>query len=241
MAGYARSILMMNKALVLFSGGQDSTTCLFYALEHYDLVATMGFAYGQRHAVELACRLSVLSEIRRLFPDWLQRLGSDVVCDLSSLAKLDDNALTSDAAIKAKAGALPTTFVPARNILFLSYAAAYAYRRDISTLIIGVSETDYSGYPDCRSQTMESMENSLSLALDRPLHIVTPLMHRDKAATWQMALDLAGEAGIRLLVEKSHTCYAGDHSHFHPWGYGCGQCPSCLLRKKGWEAFCRSR
>ncbi|MCR5813428.1 MAG: 7-cyano-7-deazaguanine synthase QueC [Desulfovibrio sp.] len=227
----------MDNALVLFSGGQDSTTCLFYALRHYQQVFTMGFAYGQRHAVELECRLAILQEIREHFPLWAERLDRDVVCDLSSLAKLDDNALTSDADIEVQPGALPTTFVPARNLLFLSYAAAFAYARNIDTLIIGVSETDYSGYPDCRSQTMASMEQSLSLALDRPMKIATPLMHLDKAATWQLALELAGEKGVQLLVQKSHTCYAGDHSHFHAWGYGCGQCPSCLLRKKGWEAF----
>ncbi len=231
----------MAKALVLFSGGQDSTTCLFYALHNYEQVWTMGFAYGQRHAIELDCRQNILAEIPRLFPQWAERLQDDVVCDLTSLALLDQNALTSDAEIAVKDGQLPTTFVPARNLLFLAYAGAYAYRREIHTVLMGVSETDYSGYPDCRSQTIQSMEQSLSLALDSPMHIETPLMHLDKAATWQLALDLAGDKGLELLIAKSHTCYAGDHSHFHPWGYGCGQCPSCLLRQRGWEAFCRTR
>ncbi len=226
----------MSSALVLFSGGQDSTTCLLYALRHYDTVLTIGFQYGQRHAAELACRQAILSELAACpVAEWGQI--SDCVITLPDFSRLNADALTGSVPIDTSSGSLPTTFVPGRNLLFLTYAAAYAYGRGISDLVCGMSETDYSGYPDCRENTLKSMETSLSLGLDRTFRIVAPLMHRSKAQTWELAESLGGEWAVELIRVKSHTCYANDRGKLHSYGYGCGLCPSCVLRRKGWEEY----
>ena len=226
---------MSNKrALVLFSGGQDSTTCLAWALENFDEVETIGFRYGQRHAVELAQRLVILQQIG----GFKGRLGADHLLDLGELLSgLGATALTEPIAIEIAANGLPNTFVPGRNLMFFTAAAALAYRRGIRTLVGGMCETDYSGYPDCRDATLQSLAQSLSLGLDAPVEIVTPLMWLDKAATWQMAQDLGGEALVDLIVEETHTCYVGDREHIHPWGKGCGVCPACELRAEGWRRW----
>jgi 7-cyano-7-deazaguanine synthase len=215
-------------ALVLFSAGQDSATCLAWALARYDRVETIGFLYGQRHAVEMAQR-----------PILRARLGSgeDIVVDLAGYGALAESALTSDRAIEMAANGLPTTFVPGRNLVFLAVAAAHAYRRGIDTLVAGMCETDFSGYPDCRRATIDAMQTALSLGLERPLKIETPLMHLTKAQTWALAQELGGDALVADIVEHSHTCYQGDRAQRHVWGYGCGACPACDLRAKGWAEW----
>lgn len=228
---------MHRRALVLFSGGQDSTTCLAWALERYERVETIGFDYGQRHAVELPCRLKVLAELRRDRPDWAARLADDHLLDLRLLGQISDTALTQDRAIEIGASGLPSTFVPARNLLFLGFAAAVAYRRGITVLVGGMCETDYSGYPDCRDQTIKAMQVALGLGLDAPLVIETPLMWLDKADTWRLAERLGGAALVDLIVEHTHTCYLGERGLRHGWGHGCGQCPACRLRAQGWQRF----
>jgi 7-cyano-7-deazaguanine synthase len=229
--------VMGSKALVLFSGGQDSTTCLAWALRRYDHVETVGFDYGQRHAVELDCRKVVLSRLKLEFPDWTARLGTDHMLDLSLLGKVSDTALTQDREIEFASSGLPTTFVPGRNLLFFTFAASVAYRRGLSVLVGGMCETDYSGYPDCRDNTLKALEVAISLGLDAPMVVETPLMWLDKAATWRMAEDLGGKALIELIRMETHTCYAGDHNTQNAWGYGCGKCPACELRRKGYETF----
>jgi 7-cyano-7-deazaguanine synthase len=224
-------------ALVLFSGGQDSTTCLAWALERFERVETVAFDYGQRHAVELTCRTAVLDGLRATFPDWAERLGDDHLIELGFLSALGETAMTHEMAIKMADNGLPTTFVPARNLAFLTAAAALAYRRGIDTLVGGMCETDYSGYPDCRRATIDAQEQALSLGLDRPLTIETPLMHLDKAGTWVMAETLGGAALIDLILEQTHTCYRGDRAHRHDWGYGCGTCFACELRAAGYERY----
>ncbi|WP_395669112.1 7-cyano-7-deazaguanine synthase QueC [Rhodoferax sp.] len=236
---------MHTSALVLFSGGQDSTTCLAYALERYQRVETVAFDYGQRHHVELAARQSVLRELRHQFPRWSSALDEDHLLDLSVLGAVSETALTRDTAFKMEANGLPNTFVPGRNLLFLTLSAALAYRRGLQVLVTGVCETDFSGYPDCRDDTMKAMQLALSLGMDQRFLIETPLMWIDKAATWDMARrlgDASGEPGggqkmVDLIVEHTHTCYLGDRSQRHAWGYGCGTCPACLLRAKGYSAF----
>jgi 7-cyano-7-deazaguanine synthase len=225
------------RALVLFSGGQDSATCLAWALDRYAHVETLGFDYGQRHRVELDCRLLVLERLRAGFPSWAQRLGDDHVLDLQLLGQISDTALTQEQAIAWQSSGLPTTFVPARNLIFLSFAAAIAYRRGLDVLVGGMCETDYSGYPDCRDNTLKAMQLALSLGLDSKLTIETPLMWLDKADTWSLAQALGGSALVRLIVDETHTCYMGDHQTRHDWGYGCGACPACSLRAKGWLAY----
>ena len=220
-------------ALVLFSGGQDSTACLAWALAHHARVETVGFDYGQRHRVELVQRLAVLDAVRAGFPDWADRLGDDTLLDLGVLGQVSETALTRDMAIELDTGGLPNTFVPGRNLLFLTLAAALAFRRGASVLVGGMCETDFSGYPDCRRTTMDAMEQALSLGMDRGISIATPLMWIDKAATWQMAQDLGGRALVDITIEHTHTCYHGDRSHRHDWGYGCGACPACELRAAG--------
>ena len=223
-------------ALVLFSGGQDSTTCLAWALsqaERYERVDTVAFDYGQRHRIELDCRLNVLRELRAAFPAWAPRLGQDHLIDLSVLKSLGDSALTSTRAIELEASGLPNTFVPARNLLFLTAAAALAYRGGVGVLVGGMCETDYSGYPDCRDDTIKAMQRALALGLDAPLAIETPLMFLDKAATWALAQSLGGEALAALIEEHTHTCYLGERGTRHGWGYGCGHCPACTLRARG--------
>lgn len=228
---------MPDAALVLFSAGQDSATCLAWALERYRRVETIGFDYGQRHAIELTQRPIVRERVAALRPEWNERLGADVVVDLRGYGRLAESALTADRAIAMAESGLPTTFVPGRNLVFLATAAAHAYRRDIGALVGGMCETDYSGYPDCRRATIDAMENALRLGLDAPLSIETPLMHIDKAATWALARELGGAPLVDLIIEHTHTCYEGDRTHRHAWGYGCGQCPACVLRAQGWAKY----
>ncbi|HDZ74228.1 MAG TPA: 7-cyano-7-deazaguanine synthase QueC [Aurantimonas coralicida] len=224
-------------ALVLFSGGQDSTTCLAWALDRFTQVETIGFDYGQRHAVELTVRLDALAAIRSRFPAWGERLGDDHLVDLTTLAKLSETSLTRDVEISMQADGLPNSFVPGRNLLFLTFAGAVAYRRGIKHLVTGVCETDYSGYPDCRDDTMKAMQLALNLGMERRFVIHTPLVWIDKAETWAMAGDIGGEALLDLIRDETHTCYNGDRSHRHEWGYGCGTCPACELRADGYRRF----
>lgn len=239
---------MHTTALVLFSGGQDSTTCLAQALSKYERVETIAFDYRQRHHVELEARLNVLNEIRRQFPHWGAKLGDDHLLDLAVLGEVSDTSLTRDTAFKMEQSGLPNTFVPGRNLLFLTLAAAVAYRRDLQVIVTGVCETDFSGYPDCRDDTMKAMQLALSLGMDKRYLIDTPLMWIDKAATWRMAFELGeksgvaggGQALVDLIVEHTHTCYLGDREHRHDWGYGCGTCPACELRARGYERFASS-
>lgn len=228
---------MADAALVLFSAGQDSATALAWALAHHARIETIGFAYGQRHAVELTQRPIVRAAIAALDSDWARRLGEDIVVDLSGYGALAESALTTDRAIEMTESGLPTTFVPGRNLVFLSVAAAHAYRRGIDTLVGGMCETDFSGYPDCRRATLDAMQSALALGLDRPVAIETPLMQLTKAQTWSLAHELGGAALVDLIREHSHTCYQGDRSHRHAWGYGCGSCPACELRAKGWAEY----
>jgi 7-cyano-7-deazaguanine synthase len=224
-------------ALVLFSGGQDSTTCLAQALCKYERVETIAFDYGQRHKVELQARLNVLRELKSQFAPWAEKLGQDHLLDLAVLGQVSDCSLTRDVAFKMESSGLPNTFVPGRNLLFLTLAAALAYRRDLQVLVTGVCETDFSGYPDCRDDTMKAMQLALSLGMDKRFLIETPLMWIDKADTWALAHSLGGQALVDLIVEHTHTCYLGDRTHRHAWGYGCGECPACELRARGHERF----
>jgi len=228
---------MTHKALVLFSGGQDSATALAWALQRYEQVETIGFNYGQRHAVELECRPVFLAALRQAFAQWAPRLGQDHVLDLSLLGQISDTALTQDTAIAWQANGLPNTFVPGRNLLFFTFAAAVAYRRGLQVLVGGMCETDYSGYPDCRDNTLKALQVALSLGLAAPMVVETPLMWIDKAGTWQMAQALGGEALLALVNEHTHSCYLGDRSQRHSWGYGCGNCPACELRRAGHDKF----
>ena len=224
-----------DNALVLFSGGQDSTTCLAWALGRYKQVETVGFAYGQRHAVELECRAPLRAA---LATRWAARLGPDHTIDLTAvLAGLGATALTSDIEIAMTEEGLPNTFVPGRNLLFLTCAAALAYRRGLRRLVAGMCETDYSGYPDCRDDTIKAMQLALNLGMQRRFVLETPLMWRDKAATWALAEALGGAALVELIRSETHSCYLGDRSHFHEWGRGCGSCPACELRAAGWRRW----
>ncbi|MBC8048832.1 MAG: 7-cyano-7-deazaguanine synthase QueC [Chitinophagales bacterium] len=221
-------------ALVLFSGGQDSTVCLSWALSRYARVETVGFSYGQRHSIELTCRAEILRRLPFEFPIWAERLGPDHVIDIAALGAISETALTRDAEITFGANGLPTTFVPGRNILFLTFAAALGYRRGILRLVGGMCETDYSGYPDCRNETLRALEETLRLATEARFSLELPLMWRSKADTWALAHALGGSAFVDLVVEATHTCYHGDRTHRHEWGYGCGACPACELRAAGW-------
>lgn len=227
----------MSQALVLFSGGQDSTTCLAWALSRYARVETIGFDYGQRHRIELDVRKDTLREIRAQFPAWRDKLGEDHVVDLSVLGQISETSLTRDVAIAYEASGLPNTFVPGRNLLFLNFAAAIAYRRGLDVLVGGMCETDFSGYPDCRDNTMKATQLSLSLGLDRKMTIETPLMWINKAETWALAQSLGGNALTQLVIEHTHTCYHGVRDARHAWGYGCGECPACALRKSGFKTW----
>ena len=236
---------MHTTALVLFSGGQDSTTCLAHALSRFQRVETVGFDYGQRHRVEMTARIRVLQELRQQFPHWAPKLGDDHVLDLAVLGQVSETSLTRDMAFKMEATGLPNTFVPGRNLLFLTLAAALAYRRELQVIVTGVCETDFSGYPDCRDDTMKAMQLALSLGMDKRFVVDTPLMWIDKAATWQLAHGLGqrsgrpggGKALVDLIIEHTHTCYMGDREHRHPWGYGCGACPACELRATGYARY----
>ncbi len=224
-------------ALVLFSGGQDSTTCLAWALSRFDHVETLGFDYGQRHAIELDCREQLLVGVRTLRADWAARLGESHTLRIPTLAEISDTALTRDVAIAMGEDGLPNTFVPGRNLIFLTFAAALAYRRGIFHIVGGMCETDYSGYPDCRDETVRALNDAVSLGMARLFKFHTPLMWLDKAATWKLAHDLGGAALVDLIRERSHTCYLGERGAQHDWGYGCGECPACVLRAKGWREY----
>ena len=224
-------------ALVLFSGGQDSTTCLAWALENFEHIETIGFNYGQKHIIEMDCRYKVIDSIKKVFPKWANKLGADHVLDLSLLGQISDTALTKDKAIEFETSGLPNTFVPGRNILFFTFAATVAYRRGISRLVGGMCETDYSGYPDCRDNTLKSIQVSLSLGMDTPMIVETPLMWLNKCQTWKLAADLGGKNLIELIKNETHTCYKGDRSKLHAWGYGCDACPACDLRKNGFNQY----
>jgi len=224
-------------ALVLFSGGQDSATCLAWALDRFERVETVGFDYGQRHAAELEARVTVREAIADAFPAWAERLGPDAVIDIRAFGAIGETAMTSERAIEITARGLPSTFVPGRNLVFLAYAAALADRRGLGRLVGGMCETDYSGYPDCRRATLDAMEEALRLGLDRDLVIETPLMRLTKAQTWALAHELGGEALVSIVLEHSHTCYLGERGVRHAWGHGCGACPACLLRARGWREW----
>ena len=228
-------------ALVLFSGGQDSATCLAWALDRFEHVETVGFDYGQRHRVELECRDEFRASVVEVRPDWAGRLGLDHMLDLSILGQVSETALTSDAEIALREDGLPNTFVPGRNLLFFTLAATLAYRRHLRHLVGGMCETDYSGYPDCRDDTLKSLQVTLNLGMGSNCVLHTPLMWIDKAATWAMAETLGGAALVDLVRDTTHTCYVGDHATKHDWGYGCGTCPACDLREKGWKGFVATR
>ena len=231
------SIAAEHSALVLFSGGQDSATCLAWALNTFDRVETVGFDYGQRHAIEMDTRKTVLDRFREIYPLAELRLGEDHVCDLKGFGAVAESALTRETAIVMTERGLPSSFVPGRNLAFFVYAAALADRRGIDHLVGGMCETDYSGYPDCRNDTLQSMQQVLRLGVERPYTIHTPLMYLDKAQTWAMARELGGDSLVELILEDTHTCYNGVRADRHAWGYGCGDCPACQLRKTGFEHF----
>ncbi|HXZ03037.1 MAG TPA: 7-cyano-7-deazaguanine synthase QueC [Stellaceae bacterium] len=228
---------MNDGALVLFSGGQDSTTCLAWALERFATVETVGFDYRQRHAVELDCREPIRRALRAMKPAWSSRLGADHRLDLTVLGEIGETALTSQAEIKMTAAGLPSTFVPGRNILFFTLSAAIAYRRGLRHMVGGMCETDYSGYPDCRDDTVKALQVALNLGLDARFVLHTPLMWIDKAKTWRLAEQLGGMALIDLIKDATHSCYLGDRSRRHDWGWGCGTCPACELRAKGYRRY----
>jgi len=228
---------LSNGALVLFSGGQDSTTCLAWALARYARVETIGFDYGQRHAIELSVRPALLQKLRALSPAWDARLGDDHMIDLSLLGKISDTALTADVEIAMQANGLPNTFVPGRNLLFMTVAATVAYRRGLDVLVGGMCETDFSGYPDCRDDTIKALQVALNLGMGTRYKLETPLMWIDKAATWKLAHDIGGAALVDLIRSDTHTCYLGERGALHDWGYGCGTCPACELRARGYRQF----
>lgn len=232
---------MDGKALVLFSGGQDSATCLAWALERYERVETLGFDYGQRHVVELECRAALRARFTQLDPKWAGRLGDDHTIDLSSLGAVSDTALTRDVEIAMQESGLPNTFVPGRNLIFLTFAAALSYRRGLKHIVTGVCETDFSGYPDCRDDTIKALQVALNLGMESRFVLHTPLMWIDKAQTWALAEELGGTALVEAIVEDSHTCYQGTRVELHPWGHGCGVCPACDLRAKGYAAYLAQR
>ena len=226
-----------DSALVLFSGGQDSATCVAWALDRFARVETIGFDYGQRHVIELACRGAFLAALRERYPKWSRRLGADHVLNLGLFKDLGETALTSDREIEIGANGLPTTFVPGRNLLFLTAAAAIAYRRGLRVLVGGMCETDYSGYPDCRDDTLKALQVAINLGMAARFVLHTPLMWRDKAATWALAERLGGAALVEAIRTDTHSCYLGDRAQRHAWGYGCGSCPACELRQRGWEQW----
>ena len=226
-----------NGALVLFSGGQDSATCLAWALSRYARVETIGFDYRQRHAIELSVRPTLLQKMRALFPEWDTRLGDDHMIDLSLLSRISDTALTREVAIAMQDDGLPNTFVPGRNLLFMTIAATMAYRRGLEVLVGGMCETDFSGYPDCRDDTMKALQVALNLGMAARLKIETPLMWIDKAQTWQLARQIGGQALVDLIRVDTHTCYLGERGTLHDWGHGCGNCPACELRARGYRQF----
>lgn len=228
---------MTATALVLFSGGQDSSTCLAWALQRYQRVETVGFDYGQRHRVELDCREVLRRELSAMNPTWAERLGDDHTISLTSLGEISATALTSEIAIEMENTGLPNTFVPGRNIIFLTFAAALAYRRGLKHIVAGMCETDYSGYPDCRDDTIKALQVALNLGMEKRFVLDTPLMWLDKAETWRLAENLGGSHLVETIVKESHTCYLGERGDLHDWGYGCGTCPACELRARGYQRF----
>lgn len=228
---------MSSTALVLFSGGQDSTTCLAWALDRFERVETVGFDYGQRHRIELECRDTLRVQMRTINPIWADRLGDDHTISLAALGEISDTALTSGMQIEMEESGLPNTFVPGRNLIFLTFAAALAYRRGLKHIVGGMCETDYSGYPDCRDDTIKALQVALNIGMEKRFVLDTPLMWIDKAQTWQLAKVLGGRDLVDLIVRESHTCYLGDRGELYDWGYGCGQCPACDLRAKGYHKF----
>ena len=228
-------MLDTDRAFVLFSGGQDSATCLAWALDTFSYVETVGIDYGQNHAVELVARQKVLGAVRQHYPQWDERLGPDHEVDLRGFGKIAESALTADQEIAFAETGLPTTFVPARNLIFFSAASALAYRRGLGRIVGGMCQTDYSGYPDCRRETVDAMERALTLGLDAAVTLDTPLMDLTKAQTWDLALQLGGPALVEIILEETHTCYRGERGVRHDWGYGCGTCPACELRARGWR------
>ena len=229
--------LDLDKALVLLSGGQDSATCLAWTLARARQVETVGFTYGQRHAVEMEARLRVRARLSEAFPDWGAKLGPDHLIDLKALSEIGETAMTADVEITTGADGLPTTFVPGRNLAFLVLAGALAYRRSARRLVGGMCETDYSGYPDCRDAALQAQADALRLGMDADFQLETPLMRLDKAATWRLAEELGGAALVEIIRVESHTCYKGERGRLHEWGYGCGVCPACELRARGWAAY----
>ncbi len=226
-----------DSALVLFSGGQDSTTCLAYALDRFRRVETLGFHYGQRHDIELDCRPRVREAITRLRPGWAARLGEDHLITLEALGQISDTALTRTTSIEMEKNGLPNTFVPGRNLIFLTFAAALAYRRGIRHIIGGMCETDFSGYPDCRDDSVKAMQVALNQGMASHFVLHTPLMWIDKAQTWRLAQSLGGPKLVEVIIEETHTCYLGERGARHDWGYGCGECPACQLRAEGYRGF----
>jgi 7-cyano-7-deazaguanine synthase len=230
----------MKSALVLFSGGQDSTTCLAWALQNFDSVYTIGFDYGQRHRIEMDCRATILKRLHTTFPQWNAKLKDDCVLDLGVLKSISETALTHEREITFQKNGLPNTFVPGRNLMFFTLAAAVAYRHNLTHLVGGMCETDFSGYPDCRSDTLKALEIAVSMGMDQVFTIETPLMWLDKAQTWELAEKLGGEKLTTLIREETHTCYRGERGNLHDWGYGCGTCPACELRERGYRSFCQA-
>lgn len=235
------SDIFSNSALVLFSGGQDSTTCLAWALQRFQKVETLGFHYGQRHHIEMECRHGIRQKIKDIHPLWSDRLGEDHVLNLSDLGAISNTALTRETAIEWDKQGLPSTFVPGRNLLFLTYAAIIADRRHLRHIVGGMCETDYSGYPDCRDDTIKALQVAINLGMSNRFVLHTPLMWLDKAQEWQMAEQLGGHSLVDLINEETHSCYLGDRSHHHEWGYGCGSCPACELRRSGWESYIQQK
>lgn len=230
--------LAADKAVVLFSGGQDSSIALAWALDRYRSVETIGFDYGQRHAVELGARSAIRREIARRFPAWSEKWEGDTLVDLAALGRISETALTRDVEIAIADNGLPTTFVPGRNLAFMVLAAALAYRRGAGVLVGGMCETDYSGYPDCREAALQAQAEALRLGMDAAIAFESPLMRMSKAASWRLAEELGGKTLVDLINEHSHSCYRGVRAHRHAWGYGCANCPACELRAKGWSEYC---
>lgn len=227
----------IDRALVLFSGGQDSTVCLAWALQRFARVETVGFDYGQRHAIELSCRTAISAALSEHFPHWNPRLGEDHLVDLGFIHSISETALTRETEIRLDETGLPNTFVPGRNLWFLTTAAAIAYRRNIGHIVGGMCETDYSGYPDCRQSTIDAMATALNLGMEAGFEFHMPLMHIDKARTWELAASLGGDTLLEIVVEQTHSCYLGERGMRHPWGYGCGDCPACGLRQAGYQRY----
>lgn len=233
--------IFSDSALVLFSGGQDSTTCLAWALQRFQKVETLGFNYGQRHSIEMECRHGIREKIQKINPLWQKRLGEDHVMNLSDLGAISETALTRETAIKWDKQGLPSTFVPGRNLLFLTYAAIIADRRHLKHIVGGMCETDYSGYPDCRDDTIKALQVAINLGMSNHFVLHTPLMWLDKAQEWQMTEQLGGVPLVEVVNKETHSCYLGDRSHYHEWGYGCGECPACELRSAGWSNYMKHK